>query len=86
VLVNGDTIEAGAIESWLTGTSRPVLPDNYLRPGHILEDMERDVIEKTLTRFSGHRERTAKALGIGVRTLGMKLKRWREEAQTRQAG
>ncbi len=45
-----------------------------------LADMEREVIEKTLHRFDGHRIKTAQALGIGVRTLGMKLKRWKEEA------
>ena len=50
----------------------------------MLEDMERNLIEQTLIRFNGHRAKTAKALGIGLRTLGMKLKRWREEA--RQAG
>ena len=47
----------------------------------MMEDMERSLIEQTLVRFNGHREKTAKALGIGVRTLGMKLKKWREEAQ-----
>ncbi len=42
--------------------------------------MERQLIERTLSRFNGHRVKTAKALGMGVRTLGMKLKQWREEA------
>lgn len=51
-----------------------------LRDGRMLEDMERQLIERTLTRFSGHRAKSAKALGMGVRTLGMKLKQWREEA------
>ena len=46
-----------------------------------IADMERRMIEKTLEKFNGHREKTARALGIGVRTLGMKLKRW----QTQQA-
>ena len=31
----------------------------------------------TLERFGGHRDRTARALGIGVRTLGMKLRAWK---------
>ena len=43
-----------------------------------LEDIERDVIVQTLQGFSGHRQRTARALGIGVRTLGLKLKKWKE--------
>ena len=43
-----------------------------------LEEIERDTIVKTLGRFNGHRQRTARALGIGVRTLGLKLKKWKE--------
>ena len=46
--------------------------------GRALEDIERDAIVRTLTRFNGHRQRTAQALGIGVRTLGLKLKKWKE--------
>jgi DNA-binding NtrC family response regulator len=42
--------------------------------GTSLQDMERTLIETTLNQFSGHRERTAKALGIGVRTLANKLR------------
>jgi DNA-binding NtrC family response regulator len=41
-----------------------------------LDDMERQLIEATLKRFEGHRERTAKALGIGVRTLANKLRQY----------
>jgi DNA-binding NtrC family response regulator len=39
----------------------------------------------TLERFGGHRDRTARALGIGVRTLGMKLRRWKDEGLVREA-
>ena len=44
-----------------------------------LSDLEREVIVHTLERFDGHRQKTASALGIGVRTLGLKLKKWKEE-------
>lgn len=44
-----------------------------------LAEIEREVILRTLRQFKGHRVKTAKALGIGVRTLGMKLKKWKEE-------
>lgn len=44
-----------------------------------LSDIERETIVQTLTHFHGHRQKTAKALGIGVRTLGLKLKKWKEE-------
>ena len=43
-----------------------------------LEEIEREQIIQTLGYFSGNRMRTAKALGIGVRTLGLKLKKWKE--------
>jgi len=49
--------------------------------GKPLADIEKQVILRTLERFKGHRLRTAAALGIGVRTLGMKIKCWREEGE-----
>ena len=51
-----------------------------------LAEIEKQVILNTLEQFKGHRMRTASALGIGVRTLGMKLKRWREEGQLIEVG
>jgi len=50
-----------------------------------LEEIERDTIVQALQRFSGHRQRTAHALGIGVRTLGLKLKRWKEQRLVSEA-
>jgi DNA-binding NtrC family response regulator len=43
-----------------------------------LEDIEREAIVRTLHKFNGHRQKTAHALGIGVRTLGLKLKKWKQ--------
>jgi len=45
----------------------------------VLEDIERDAIISTLKRFRGHRQKTAQSLGIGVRTLGLKLKKWKTQ-------
>jgi DNA-binding NtrC family response regulator len=45
-----------------------------------LDEIERRSIVATLGRFRGHRQKSAKALGIGVRTLGLKLKKWKEES------
>ncbi len=82
VLEEGRTIGAVHVQPLLRGpvrvASAPSEQVTY-RDGHILADAERDLILKTLKRFNGHRERTARALGIGLRTLGLKLKRWREE-------
>ena len=44
--------------------------------GLSLEEMERKLIEATLQHCGGHRVRTAKALGIGVRTLTGKLRQY----------
>jgi DNA-binding NtrC family response regulator len=46
-----------------------------------LDDVERVTILTTLERNRGHRQKTARDLGIGVRTLGLKLKKWKEEAR-----
>jgi DNA-binding NtrC family response regulator len=42
-----------------------------------LESIERHAVLATLDKCGGHRQRTASALGIGVRTLGMKLRAWK---------
>jgi DNA-binding NtrC family response regulator len=81
ILCPSGSITAELIEPWL----RPPTPReedvfSTLREGRMLEDIERRLIERTLERFNGHRAKSAKALGMGVRTLGMKLKQWREEA------
>lgn len=47
-------------------------------PLRSLEEIEREEVIRALGRFSGNRTRTAQALGIGVRTLGLKLKKWKE--------
>ncbi len=54
---------------------RAVLPNGDVRR---LEEIEREAIIETLHRFHGHRQKTASALGIGVRTLGLKLRKWKD--------
>jgi DNA-binding NtrC family response regulator len=72
-------IRAQTIEPWLKHQhAAPVAEGLAGRP---LAEVEKQVILSTLQQFKGHRVRTAGALGIGVRTLGMKLKRWREEGE-----
>ncbi len=81
----GKTVTADLIEPWLRGGSagdeRTLSTQGLgqLREGRMLEDMERHLIERTLAKNNGHRAKSAKALGMGVRTLSMKLKQWREE-------
>ncbi len=79
VLSPGPLIGARILEPWLSGLvaedAAPAAPEINTRK---LEDMERDAIVRALGRFNGNRRRTAEALGIGVRTLGLKLKKWKE--------
>ncbi len=56
----------------------PSGPSFVAPSGRTLEEIERETIVQTLGRFNGHRQKTARALGIGVRTLGLKLKKWKE--------
>ena len=60
------------------GAGSYIEPKVALAGEKTLADIEREAIVSTLQRFGGHRAKTAKALGIGVRTLGLKLKKWKE--------
>lgn len=83
-LAPNGTITPDLVEGWLGGGVRTAPGLGTLREGRMLEDMERQLIERTLAQFNGHRAKSAKALGMGVRTLGMKLKQWREESEQHQ--
>lgn len=72
-------VRAETIEPWLRVRGSASAGAEALA-GRPLADIEKQVILSTLQQFKGHRIKTAGALGIGVRTLGMKLKRWREES------
>ena len=62
----------------LSGAPQPAL--GVVCDGRLtLEDVERESIVATLKENRGHRQRSAAALGIGVRTLGLKLKKWKEQ-------
>ncbi len=82
VLESGQEVGANAVAPLLAGpiktAAAPIEALEY-RDGRILADAERDLIMHALRRFNGHREKTSRALGIGLRTLGLKLKKWRDE-------
>ncbi|HZK80418.1 MAG TPA: sigma-54 dependent transcriptional regulator [Humisphaera sp.] len=77
-------IRAVTIEPWLRGRPATAAAVEDLA-GKPLADIEKQVILSTLQQFKGHRIKTAGALGIGVRTLGMKLKRWKEDGEMVEA-
>lgn len=73
-------VRSTTLAPWLAGEERKNAGRDPL--DHLpLAEVERRVILDTLAKFEGHRARTAGALGIGVRTLGIKLKKWREDGQ-----
>jgi DNA-binding NtrC family response regulator len=73
VLGLGPEVSASDLEPWLTGPLRSGGGPRFA-PGTSLEVVEREMIRATLEKMAGHRARTADALGISVRTLGMKIK------------
>ncbi|MBD3673931.1 MAG: sigma-54-dependent Fis family transcriptional regulator [Planctomycetaceae bacterium] len=72
-LTSSSTISSEVIAPWLES-------DNLHNESGLglmsLADMERQLIEATFNRFAGNRERTAQALGIGLRTLSGKLRQY----------
>lgn len=75
VLNDGSPITAAEVRPWLEQPESLDASQNASLPvGTSLEDMERQMIVATLEHYEGHRAKTAKALGIGVRTLSGKLR------------
>jgi DNA-binding NtrC family response regulator len=81
VLCTGEVITADQVRPWLIGNhglsadGQTVLSaETDLPVGLSLEEMERKLILATLDHLGGHRQKTAQALGIGVRTLANKLR------------
>lgn len=74
VFAGGKQISADDLRPWLIGGCQGEGDENTLPVGVSLEEMERRLIEGTLEHFDGHRQKTADALGIGVRTLSGKLR------------
>lgn len=61
------------------GSTSSVSVDGVVCGGELkLDDIERTTILATLQHYRGHRQKSANALGIGVRTLGLKLRKWKD--------
>lgn len=67
----GRKLTAAMLEPWLANAG-----DEESTIGLTLAQMERQLIESTFARFAGNREKTAKALQIGIRTLSGKLREY----------
>ena len=79
-LVHGVSATAGGGHHSANGNGASIVEPKPLPAAGVrkLEDIEREAIIETLQRFNGHRQKTAAALGIGVRTLGLKLRKWKD--------
>ena len=78
VLNSDGAVSAGQLRRWLIDASPADRPSggDEVPVGLSLNEMERKLIEATLQHYQGHRAKTAKALGIGVRTLSGKLRQY----------
>ena len=78
VLTTTDRVTADELRRWLISSPEQAdeTTEKSVPVGISLEEMERRLIEATLDHYGGHRARTAKALGIGIRTLSGKLRQY----------
>jgi DNA-binding NtrC family response regulator len=78
ILSAGDEVESDhvVLEDAPTSVAEPVKTG-----GRTIMELERDVILSTLERLNGNRTHTAKALGITVRTVRNRLRKYRTAAE-----
>jgi two-component system response regulator HydG len=77
LLARGDMLEVGDVpEQVKPGAPSPSGGGGYDLAGRSMAEVERDLIEANLALSQGNREKTAKLLGMGERTLYRKLKEY----------
>ncbi len=76
VLAENATLDVGDIPDPIRGSTEIVPVGKTGLAGRTLEEIERVAIAETLKLTQGNRERAAKVLGIGARTLYRKLKEY----------
>jgi DNA-binding NtrC family response regulator len=93
VLYAGREVSADSLAAWLLDAPAAAIDREIVTttaPAAVevtrLEDMERRLIEATLEHFDGHREKSAQALGIGLRTLTNKLRQYGYAPRTKSFG
>ncbi len=77
ILCHGDILDLRDLpDHMLSANLPPLSPNKASSQESPLETAERNALEETLRKYAGHRERTAKALGISRRTLQYRLKKY----------
>jgi DNA-binding NtrC family response regulator len=78
ILADGDVLRTEHL--WIEPPDVVIEPDapaaQAVRADRSLADLERETIERTLAAVGGNRREAATKLGIGLRTLYDKLKRY----------
>jgi DNA-binding NtrC family response regulator len=81
ILSPGDFVEAEYLPADLSGAPPPSIHTVGLTPGMTVDEAERRLIELTLEHTRDNKTRAAEILGVTVKTLHNKLKRFRREAE-----
>ena len=77
VLSGSETLGVGDVPVHvLEGEAPSAVSGGFDMTGRTLKETERELIAQNLTLFEGNREKTAKSLGIGERTLYRKIKEY----------
>jgi two-component system response regulator HydG len=71
-----DVLDIDDLPDYLSRSHETLPPARALRPGMSLDEVEKELIKDTLSSFGGNREESAKALGIGERTLYRKIDKY----------
>jgi two-component system response regulator HydG len=75
-LCESDTLDVADLPEAIRGSTELVPVQSGTTAGLSMNDMEKNHIANTLRHTDGNRERAAKILGIGARTLYRKLKEY----------
>jgi DNA-binding NtrC family response regulator len=81
ILSPGEFIESGHVPADLSGPPPPSMQSVGLTAGMTVEEAERKLIELTLVHTRDNKTRAAEILGVTVKTLHNKLKRFRRETE-----
>jgi DNA-binding NtrC family response regulator len=81
ILSPGEFIESAHMPADLAGPPPPSMQSVGLTPGMTVDEAERKLIELTLAHTRDNKTRAAEILGVTVKTLHNKLKRFRQEAE-----
>jgi transcriptional regulator with PAS, ATPase and Fis domain len=76
VLSDSPTLTLGNVPTTICSDGRRDTVPLEIPEGLTLEDVERTMVYQTLDRYQGNRTRASESLGISVRTLQRRLKRW----------